>query len=188
MSKPAASTMLPEFKLPEYKLPKFNLDALFTAQKANLAVVQEVQSVLVDAAQAVVRIQYGWVAEMIASGEGALQAKQPAKPEDLVADMQNRAEKAMGVAKEFGGPGDRCATAGDRAGDPARRRQSRRAEDSRRLNSPPIRAPSRRHGLEQCCPRPFLYGRVVSRRWQATSCRAPIGLSSGCSAGQRSNT
>lgn len=100
MSKPAASTMLPEFKLPEYKLPKFNLDALFTAQKANLAVVQEVQSVLVDAAQAVVRIQYGWVAEMIASGEGALQAKQPAKPEDLVADMQSKAEKAMGVAKE----------------------------------------------------------------------------------------
>jgi len=95
MSKPAAPTMLPELKL-----PKFNLDALFTAQKANLAVVQEVQSVLVDAAQAVARIQYGWLTEAMASGETALQAKQPAKPEDLVADMQTKAEKAMGVAKE----------------------------------------------------------------------------------------
>jgi hypothetical protein len=62
--------------------------------------VQEVQSVLVDAAQAVARIQYGWLVEAVASGESALHAKQPAKPEDLVADMQTRAEKAMGVAKE----------------------------------------------------------------------------------------
>jgi hypothetical protein len=95
MSKPAAATLFPAFKL-----PKFDLDALFIAQKANLAVVQEVQSVLVDAAQAVARIQYGWLADVVASGESALHAKQPAKPEDLVADMQTRAEKAMGVAKE----------------------------------------------------------------------------------------
>jgi hypothetical protein len=99
MSKSAAS-MLPDFKLPEFKFPKFNLDALFTAQKANLAVVQEVQSVMVDAAHSIARIQYGLIAEMMASGEGALHAKQPAKPEDVVAGIQTTAEKAMGVAKE----------------------------------------------------------------------------------------
>lgn len=100
MSKPAAPTVFPAFELPEFKLAKFDLDALFIAQKANLAVVQEVQSVLVDAAQAVARIHYGWFTEVMASGGRALSTEKPAKPEDLVADLQTRAEKAMGVAKE----------------------------------------------------------------------------------------
>ena len=100
MSKSAASTTFSDLKLSEFKLPKFNIDALFTAQKANLAVVQEVQSVMIDAAHSIARIQYGWVAEVMASGEGALHAKQPAKPEDVVVGIQTTAEKAMGVAKE----------------------------------------------------------------------------------------
>jgi len=95
MTKTAGTTTLSD-----YKLPKFNFDALFTAQQANLAVAHEVQSVLVDAAQAVARVQLAWIAEMVASGEKALQTKQPAKPEELVADIQTKTEKAMGVAKE----------------------------------------------------------------------------------------
>jgi len=55
---------------------------------------------MVEAVQAIARIQFGWAAEVMTSGEGALHAKQPAKPEDLVAGIQTTAEKAMGVAKE----------------------------------------------------------------------------------------
>ncbi|MEM7021487.1 MAG: hypothetical protein AAF637_02740 [Pseudomonadota bacterium] len=100
MSKPAAPTTLADLEIPEFKFVKFNIDALFTAQKANLAVVQEVQSVMIDAAHAISRIQYEWVSGMLTSGEAALRAKEPAKPEDVVAGLQTSAEKAMGVAKE----------------------------------------------------------------------------------------
>jgi hypothetical protein len=90
----------PTLPLTEFKLPKFDIDALFAAHKANLAVVREAQNVLIDAAQAIVKAQYDWTLDMVASGENALRGKQPAKPEALVADIQSTAEKTMAVAKQ----------------------------------------------------------------------------------------
>ena len=57
----------PSFKFPEPKLPKLDLDALFTTQKANLAAVQEAQSVLIDAAQAIAKVQHDYLGQSMAA-------------------------------------------------------------------------------------------------------------------------
>jgi hypothetical protein len=90
----------PSETLTQIKFPKLDIEALFAAQKANLAVVQEAQNVLIDAAQAIARVQYNWTMDMVANGESALRGKQPGKPEAFVADMQSTAEKTMAVAKQ----------------------------------------------------------------------------------------
>ena len=91
---------LPEFKLPELKLPKIDLDALFGLQKANLAVVQETQSVVLEAVQAILRLQHGYATEVVETLKGAVTAKQPAKPETMLADVQAATQKAVAVAKQ----------------------------------------------------------------------------------------
>jgi hypothetical protein len=96
MSKPETRPTLAT----ELKFPKLDIDALFAAQKANLAVVQEAQNVLIEAAQAIVKAQYDWTMDLVANGENALRGKQPAKPEAYVADMQSTAEKTMAVARQ----------------------------------------------------------------------------------------
>lgn len=96
MTKPATPTL----PLAELKFPKLDIEALFAAQKANLAVVQEAQNVLIEAAQAIAKAQYDWTMDMVANGDNTLRGKQPAKPEAFVADMQSTAEKTMAVAKQ----------------------------------------------------------------------------------------
>ncbi len=96
MTKPAAPTT----RFTQFKFPKLDIDALFAAHKANLAVFQEAQNVLIDAAQAIARAQYDWTMDMVASGEDALRGKQAAKPETFVADMQSTAERTVAVAKQ----------------------------------------------------------------------------------------
>jgi hypothetical protein len=86
--------------LPEPKLPKFDLDALFRVQTANLAAAHEVQCVLVDAAQAVARVRYGYVQQAVADAKAAFGPKQPPKPEAVLAEVRAAAEKAHAVAKE----------------------------------------------------------------------------------------
>ena len=49
------------FKIPELRLPKLDLAAIFALQHANLAAAHEAQTVLVDAVQAVVKVQHAWV-------------------------------------------------------------------------------------------------------------------------------
>ena len=91
--------LVPE-KFPELKLPKFDLDALFSVQKANLAAANEVQTVLVEATQAVARVQYGYVEQAVADVKAALGTKQLPKPDAALADLKAAAEKAFAVAKE----------------------------------------------------------------------------------------
>ena len=105
MAKAAVAFETPELNpvpgnLPEPKLRKFDLDALFRVQTANLAAVNEVQSVLVDAAQAVARVRYGYVQQAVADAKAALGAKALPKPEAVMAEVQAAAEKAHAVAKE----------------------------------------------------------------------------------------
>lgn len=101
MAKPALPEFkLPEFKVPELKLPKVDLDALFGLQKANLAMVQETQSVVLEALQAIARLQHGYANEVVETLKGAVSAKTPAKPETVLADVQAATQKAVAVAKQ----------------------------------------------------------------------------------------
>ena len=92
--------LVPE-TLSELKLPKFDLDALFSVQKGNLAAANEVQTVLVEAAQAVARVQYGYVEQAVANLKAAIGTKQLPKPDAVLADVKAAAEKAIAVTKEI---------------------------------------------------------------------------------------
>ena len=88
------------FPTPEFKLPKFDLDALFATQTANLAAVHEAQRVLTSAAQAIAKVQYGYVEQLVADAKSALAAKELPKPETVLANAKAGVEKTVAVAKE----------------------------------------------------------------------------------------
>jgi hypothetical protein len=89
-----------QVQAPQFKLPKIDLDTLFAVQKANLAVIHEAQNVLVDAAQAIVRKQHGFVAELVEKAKAASTNKAQKKPEQVLAEVQAATEKALSVSKE----------------------------------------------------------------------------------------
>ena len=95
---PAFDAALPKF--PELKLPKFDLTAIFALQRANLAAAHEAQTVLVDAVQAIVKIQHSWVQESVAAAQALVAVKAPKQPQAILADVKAAAEKAAAVAKE----------------------------------------------------------------------------------------
>ena len=97
MAKPLA---LPEFKIPEFKFPKVDLDALFGVQKANLAAAQEAQNVLIDAAQAIAKVQFGYFEQAVEEAKSAFASKELPKPEAGIASVKAAAEKSVAVAKE----------------------------------------------------------------------------------------
>jgi hypothetical protein len=90
----------PEFKAPEFKLPKFDLDVMCALQTANLAAAHEVQSILLEAGQAIAKIHQGWVEETVAGVQALLAGKQPKAPEALLADVKTVAEKAVAAGKQ----------------------------------------------------------------------------------------
>ena len=96
MAKAATVSFPTAFKLPELNFPKFDLDARFAAQKANLAAVQEAQSVLLRAAEAVAKVQYGYVEQSMAKAKAAFAAQELPRAETLKA----AGEQAVAVAKE----------------------------------------------------------------------------------------
>ena len=95
-----AKTSHPQFKLPELKLPKLDLAAIFALQTANLAAAHEAQTVLVDAVQAIVKTQHGWMKDNVAAVQALAAAKEPKQPQAVLADVQAAAGKAAAVAKE----------------------------------------------------------------------------------------
>jgi len=96
MAKPTVVT----FPTPEFKLPKFDLDALFATQTANLAAVHEAQRVLTGAAQAIAKVQYGYVEQLVADAKAALATKELPKPETVLANAKAGVEKTVAIAKE----------------------------------------------------------------------------------------
>src|SRR3954454_8327673 len=92
-------TLLPE-KLSPVKLPKFDLNALLSVHKANLAATSQMQTILVDAVQAIARAQYAYVSQAVADAKAAVSAKALRKPEAVVDDATAAAERAIDVTKQ----------------------------------------------------------------------------------------
>jgi hypothetical protein len=97
MAKPAVVSFPTDLKFPELKLPKLDLDALFTAQQANLAAVREAQMVLTGAVQAITEVQYGYLDQALTDAKTAFASKELPKAETVKA----AGEKFVAVAKEI---------------------------------------------------------------------------------------
>jgi hypothetical protein len=87
-------------KTPEPKFPKIGVEAAFGLQKANLAALHEVQSILLDAAQAIARIQHAWFQDNAAKVRSLLDGKAPKQPQAVLADVRDAAQKAVAAGKE----------------------------------------------------------------------------------------
>jgi flagellar biosynthesis/type III secretory pathway protein FliH len=86
---------------PEPKLPKIDLDALFGAQKANLATAHEAESVLLGAAQAIAKAQHGYLEQAVADARAAVIGGTAAKgPEAVAAQLKAAAERTAAATKE----------------------------------------------------------------------------------------
>jgi hypothetical protein len=96
----ASSSTLPEFKLPELKLPNVDLDALFAVHKANLAALHAAQSVLVEAAQAIARVQHGYLTQTMAEAKVMLGSKGLPTPDAVLGNVRTVTEKTVAAAKE----------------------------------------------------------------------------------------
>lgn len=90
----------PELKLPEVKLPNVDIDALQGLQTANLAAAHEIQSVLLEAMQAIGRIQFGFYDESVAGMKALIEGKGPKEPQAILADVKAAAEKAVAAGKQ----------------------------------------------------------------------------------------
>ena len=94
----AATAALP-FPLPGMaEPPRLDLDRLFGLHRATLRAVQEAQGVLLDAAQAIFRLQYGYWSELAHEAQAVLAS--PPAPEVLLAGVKASAEKGAGIAKQ----------------------------------------------------------------------------------------
>ena len=90
----------PSLKFPEPKLPKLDLDALFATQKANLAAVQEAQSVLIDAAQAIAKVQHDYLGQSMAAVRAPLSRKELANPDAVLAEIKVAVERISATTKQ----------------------------------------------------------------------------------------
>lgn len=87
-------------QFPQFKFPKIDLDAAFAMQRANLAVMHEAQTVLIEAAQAIVKAQADYGADLVARMKNGFDVKSPRKPETVLADVKAAADKAVAVGKQ----------------------------------------------------------------------------------------
>jgi hypothetical protein len=82
-------------------LPKLDVDAVVAMQKANMDTLVKAQTVLLDAAQAAVKAQYGFVAEYVDQMQAMLTGKFDAekKADAYVADVKAAADKYVTVTQ-----------------------------------------------------------------------------------------
>ena len=62
--------------------------------------MHEAQSLLTGAAQAIVKVQYGYVEQAVAEAKAALATKELPTPEAVLANVKTGIEKTVAVAKE----------------------------------------------------------------------------------------
>jgi hypothetical protein len=80
--------------------PKFNIEAVVAMQKANLETILQAQKVLAETAQAVVKLQAGWLNEVAQRATASMKVGGAHKPETMFADAKASAERALGVARQ----------------------------------------------------------------------------------------
>ena len=100
-TKTAPKFEMPHFDMPKFDMSKFNFDAAVALHKANMDTMVEAQSIWMQTAEAMAKLQYGWVEETFKQGEAMMKgdvAKK--KPEEFMADAKAAADKVMAVAKE----------------------------------------------------------------------------------------
>ncbi len=94
-------TTAPKLEMPKFDMPKFNFDAVVAMHKANVDTVVEAQGIWMQTAEAIAKLQYGWVEETFKQGEAMLKGDvTKKKPEEFMADAKAAADKVMAVAKE----------------------------------------------------------------------------------------
>jgi len=96
-----ATKTAPKFEMPKFDMSKFNFDAVVAMHKANVDTMVEAQGIWMQTAEAIAKLQYGWVEESFKQGEAMLKGDvTKKKPEEFIADAKAAAEKVMAVAKE----------------------------------------------------------------------------------------
>ena len=96
-----ATKTAPKFEMPKFDMPKFNFDAFVAMHKANVDTMMEAQNIWMQTAEAVAKLQYGWVEETYKQGEAMLKGDVTRrKPEEYIADAKAAADKVMAVARE----------------------------------------------------------------------------------------
>jgi hypothetical protein len=100
MAKPATVSFPTHLEFPELKLPKLDLEALFTTQQANLAMVREAQMVLTGAVQAITEVQYGYLDQALNEAKAVFASRELPKAETVLANTKAGVEKTVAVAKE----------------------------------------------------------------------------------------
>jgi len=100
-TKTANKFEMPTFDMPKFDMPKFNVDAVVAMHKANVDTMLEAQGIWMQTAEAIAKLQYGWVEETLKQGETFLKGDvSKKKPEEFIADAKAAADKVMAVAKE----------------------------------------------------------------------------------------
>ena len=87
----------PASDAPGVKLPRVDVGAVFALYRANLAAARQAQDILVEAAEAVAKAQYGWAEQTAAALKGH---KGPVTPEAFLAGVRDAAERAFAVARQ----------------------------------------------------------------------------------------
>jgi hypothetical protein len=95
-----AQVAAPASKRPKRKLPHLDVEAVFGLQKANLAVAQEAQAVLLDAAQAVAKLQAGHAQTLITRAHDGLATQAPRKPEAVLDEVKAVAETTFATVQQ----------------------------------------------------------------------------------------
>lgn len=100
-TKTAPKFDMPKFDMTKFEMPKFNFDAVVAMHKANIDTMVEAQGIWMQTAEAIAKLQYGWVEESFKHGEALLKGDvTKKKPEEFMADAKAAADKVMAVAKE----------------------------------------------------------------------------------------
>lgn len=96
-----ATKTAPKFEMPKFDMPKFNFDAFVAMHKANVDTMMEAQNIWMQTAEAMAKLQYGWVEETYKQGEAMMKGDVTRrKPEEYIADAKAAADKVMAVARE----------------------------------------------------------------------------------------
>ena len=86
---------------PKFNFPKFDLNGLVAMQKANVETVVQAQRVLTDAAQAMFKLQAGWLAETARQFQASVTKLDVTKgPDAVVAETRAAAERAIAVGRQ----------------------------------------------------------------------------------------